>query len=142
MQVKQGINKAVHNANMKTLKLFSIFKKLIICFSSKLYFWYTLFLQQTCKKIFNTMVFLYNSLDQRFSTCEYWKTFDRLPILSRSYQLINSIYYRSFTNAPHPQTCLLYHTSIKVFISTTLFSLPTLLLKHFPFLTMFRSICL
>jgi hypothetical protein len=37
----------------------------------------------------------------------------------------------SFTNVP--QANLLYQASIKLLISATHFSLPTLLLKHFPF---------
>ncbi len=40
-----------------------------------------------------------------------------------------------------PQAHLLYHVSIKLLISATLFSLPTLLLEHFPFLIMLHSIC-
>ncbi len=45
---------------------------------------------------------------------------------------------RSFTNVP--RGCLLWHPSIKLLIIATLLASPTLLLKHFPFLTMLLSI--
>jgi len=58
-----------------------------------------------------------------------------------SNQLINLIYFGSIFHK-RASSGLLYHASIKLLISATLFSLPTTLLKCFPFLIMLSSICL